>query len=222
MNRQIFNIGTLNIFTDASVKQLGNGKYVSCAGCVCVTTKENGSTEVIDERYFVLNDSTNNRGELYGICQAVMIALEYRQYFNTINILSDSQFSIFGLREWIFKWKSNMVNERYVNASGKDVANQDLFKLIINTIVSNNLYINFYHQKGHVNNNKGFQKAKRVFYQSNKIDLDIQEVNGICYYNDLVDINTGYKLDEIARDIEMPLIYSGNFDVKKYRKLIKR
>lgn len=222
MNRQLFNIGTLNIFTDASVKQLGNGKYVSCAGCICVMTKDNGSTEVIDERYFVLNDATNNRGELYGICQAVMIALEYRHMFNKINILSDSQFSIFGLREWIYKWKNNMRNDLYLNAAGKEVANQDLFKFIIHTVITNNLYINFYHQKGHANNNKGIKRAKRVFYQSNKVDLDVQEVSAICYYNDLVDINTGYKLDENARNIVMPLIYSGDFDVKKYRNLIKR
>ena len=221
MNRYLFNIGTLNICTDASVKNLGN-KYISCAGCICVITKENGSTEVIEEKYFVLDDASNNRGELYAICQAILLAIKYRNNFNTINILSDSQFSIFGLREWVYKWRKNIVNDTYVNVSGKSVANQDLFKFAIHTILSSNIHINFYHQKGHSYTTKGMKKARNVFRNSNGFDLPDVELEAICYYNDLVDINTGYKLSENAYKIPMPLIYTSNFDEKQYRKLVNK
>lgn len=218
--RKLFNVNTLNIFADASIKQKEDGNYISCSGALCVITKNDGSTEVIDQDYIVLDNSTNNRGETYAVYMAVLFALKYRYQFDVINVISDSQFVIYSLTKWIFKWINNIKDDSYINASGNEVANQDFIKMIINTIIMNNIYINFYHQKGHANTNSKTSKAKHVFYKSNGIMLDDFEVKSICYYNDMVDIYSRYKLEEIPMNIRMPLIYGCNFNEKQYKELV--
>ena len=217
--RQLFNIGTLNIFTDASVKQKNNKEYVSCAGCVCVITKEDGNTEIIEQQYSVIDNATNNKGELCAVYMGVMLAIKYRYQFNRINIISDSQFSIYGLTKWIYNWRNNIKNNNYMSSSG-EVANQDLFKLIINNIILYKLRVNLYHQKGHANTSDKLSKAKQVFYKSNGILLDDFELRTICYYNDIVDKYSRYKLNEIPLDIKIPIQYNANFNTSIYKNLI--
>lgn len=218
--RQLFNIGTLNIFTDASVKQKRDKGYISCYGAICVVTRENGETEIIEQSYEIIDNATNNKGELCGIYLSVLLAIKYRNNFNKINIISDSQFSVFSLTKWIYKWVNNIQDNRYISSSNADVANQDMIKLIINTILLNNLHVNIYHQKGHANTNKMFNRARTVFQNSNGILLDDFETRAICHYNDLVDIYTGYKLNEIAVNYMLPLNYNAKFNTKKYKSLI--
>lgn len=218
--RNLFNINTLNIFTDASVKSKDDGDFISCAGAVCVITKNDGNTEVIEQQYMVLDNATNNRGEVYAVYMGVLLALKYRYQFQKINIISDSQFAIYGLTKWIYNWKANAKNDILKNASGKEVANQDLFKMIINTIICNQLYVNFFHQKGHANEPSKMEKARSTFYVSNGIILNDFELQSICYYNDMVDIFTRYKLNEIPVNIRMPLIYGCNFNESEYKELV--
>lgn len=219
--RQLFNLGTLNIFTDASVKEISKGRYISCAGCVCVITKEDGNTDIIEQQYSVIDNATNNKGELCAVYMGVMLAIKYRYQFNRINIISDSQFSIFGLTKWIYNWRDNIKNNNYIsNSSKSEVSNQDLFKLIINTIILYNLKICLYHQKGHSNTNDKMKKARQVFFTSNGIKLDDFELKSICYYNDIVDKYTKYKLNESPIDIKIPIQYNANFNVSTYSNLI--
>lgn len=218
--RRLFNIGTLNIFTDASVKQKIDKSYISCYGAICVITKENGETEIIEQAYEIADNTTNNRGELCGIYLSVLLAIKYRNNFDRINIISDSQFSVFSLTKWIYKWTNNIKDNSYLSSNGTEVANQDMIKLIINTILLNRLPINIYHQKGHANTNKMFNKARSVFQNSNGILLDEFEVKTICHYNDLVDIYTGYKLNEIPVNYILPINYNANFNTKQYKSLV--
>lgn len=218
--RSLFNIGTLNIFTDASVKSKADGNYISCYGAVCVVTNQDGSTTVIEEQYEVMDNATNNRGELCGIYLGLLLAIKYRNQFNRINILSDSQFSIFSLTKWIYGWVRHIKDNMYISSSDAEVANQDMIKLIINTVLLNNIHVNFYHQKGHANTNKMIKKARQVFYNSNGIWLDDFELKSVCYYNDRVDIYTGYKLNEIPVDYKVAINYNAQFNVQKYKNLI--
>lgn len=218
--RNLFNLNTLNIFTDASVKSKQDGNFISCAGAVCVITKEDGSTEIVDQNYIVLDNATNNRGEIYAVYMGVLFALKYRNNFEKINIISDSQFAIYGLTRWIYNWKASATINSFKNGSKKTVANQDIFKLIINTIIMNKLYVNFYHQKGHANKSSELEKARSTFYVSNGISLNDFELQSICYYNDIVDINSRYKLNETPINLRMPLKYPTNFNDIQYKKLI--
>ena len=43
----IFNDNTLNIFTDASIKDLNNGETLGCPGAVCVCTV-NGICDILE------------------------------------------------------------------------------------------------------------------------------------------------------------------------------
>ena len=52
---------------------------------------------IIDSDYLVFN-ATNNLGELYAVYLGVLLALKYRNRYDVINIISDSQFSIFSLQ----------------------------------------------------------------------------------------------------------------------------
>lgn len=219
-NNQLFNPDTLNIFTDASTIEIDKtqGLYRTSAGAVCVMTSPDGETRIINEVCTVIENSTNNFGELFGIYSGVLKALEYRYQFNRINIISDSQFAVYGLTRWIWNWRNNIQDDMYMNSSGKEVVNQDLFKRIINLILYNGLYINIYHQKGHCLNHPG--RSKRTFFTSNGIELNLVESRLIGKYNDYVDRYSRKQLQIKGADIVFPLYYYGDFNKGSYRKLV--
>ena len=147
-----FNDGnTINIFTDASTTTYNGETYVS-AGAVAIIGENYNN--IIDQQVNVMKN-TNNYGELYAIYLAIMMALRLRCSFPgaTINILSDSKISVYGLREWSFSWLKNQVKfntYNFINSSGNNVANQELFIHIILTICSDHLCVRFYHVKRHI------------------------------------------------------------------------
>lgn len=216
----LFRENTLNIFTDASVKQKPNGNYISCPGAIAVMTKEysEDGIGIIDHAYTVLDNATNNAGEIHAVYLGVLLALKYRDKFERINIISDSQFSIYGLTKWIYNWKNNIVNDNYISSSNKLVANQDMFKKIIHLILLNNIKINFYHQKGHAVG--AVKKARQVFNTSNGILLDDFELMLINKFNDIIDVFTGEKLDEPAIEFRHMLKYSARFNSRQYKELV--
>lgn len=217
----LFREDTLNIFTDASVKSKSNDEYISCPGAICVCTKEytEDNIGIFDYAYSVLDNATNNRGEIYAVYLGVLLALKYRYRFKRINIISDSQFAIYGLTKWIYNWRYSINSkDQYVSSSKKEVVNQDIFKMIIHTIISNNLKVNFYHQKGHCVGN--LRKARQVFHTSNGFILDDFELGLINKFNDIVDVFTGEKLDEPAVSFRPMLQYSARFNINVYRQLV--
>lgn len=188
MIEDIFNNNTINIFTDASVKET-NGYYVSCPGAV-VTNVFNGKSFICDQQAYLSYDSSNNSGEIQAVRLGIYFAKLYRNKKPIINLFSDSNTCISGLTEWIDSWIYRKNKQGlFVNSSNKEVANQDVFKNIIDDIISNNLTINLYHQKGHVNinNYKEVQHAIEVFKKINNIIPSTQLIKEISKYNDYVD-----------------------------------
>ena len=122
--KDVFNEKTLNIFSDASIYN-HNGETIGAPGIVAVI-----GNNIINKETRILRDTTNSESELYGIYMAIQFALQYRDKVEVINIFSDSQFAVFGLREWIFKWVNNIQNDRLYNSSKKEVAHQNLFRII--------------------------------------------------------------------------------------------
>lgn len=235
-SNNLFNSETLNIFCDASIKQIEIGdysEYIGCPGAVVIATGATGKREIINTEIYTLRNSTNNNSEIRAIAIAVNNAIRYKHGYNIINIFSDSNICVQGLKDWVFNWVNCFHNGKMHNSSGLEVANQEIFMDIINTILRNNISINIYHQKGHVvtNNIKSMTHAKKVFIRDNDIRVDVSDdlIAEISYYNNLIDILTKQELDKLDFNSYQP--YTANkcieyglktFDLKEYKKLIGR
>jgi len=235
MYNDIFNDRTLNIFTDASMTKYNN-ETIGCHGVISVTTHT-----ILERRSFSSGDnsrslgitrySTNNDSELRGILQGVFFALKYRNDFEIINLFSDSMISIMGLKVWLNNWVQNVRNGIMYSTSG-EVMNQELIKDIIFTILNNNLSINLFHQKGHVNS-KNIQQAKQTFIKTNGLncDVDMKLIETISNCNDIIDNITRENLklymdnfyqDDINKEkLSRAICFDiDQFNLKKYNKLI--
>lgn len=181
----LFNPTTLNIFCDASITHRGE-ETIGCSGSIAVRMTDR---LVVDRSVQVLRNSTNNESEITAILLAVYQACKYKSMYETINIFSDSKISVFGLREWMSSWIERTEGDVLYSSSGTAVANQQIFIHIILAIVNNDLNINLYHQKGHVNKSNTTE-AKQVFLRSNGIMLDDDEIQFISTCNNCIDQDT--------------------------------
>lgn len=187
----IFNNESVNIFTDASVtkKQWEHGKEtIGCPGfCTVINGNIVNHFECID-RY-----STNNKSEILAIYYGILEAMKY-QNFKYINLFSDSKISVIGLRDWFYNWTQNINNGIMFSTSGTPVSNQEIFLKILYTVIQNNIRVNLFHVKGHVNplNKTHIIDAKKVFIETNYMKTDVEDdlISTICYYNNIVDTNT--------------------------------
>lgn len=179
---------TINIFCDASIQP--KTKHNPTNGCYGAIAHYNG--QVIDEEYRVCTDTTNNNSEIKAIRLAVCIALKYKlSNIPLINIFSDSQISVFGIRDRIYNWKLNN-RGRLIGTNRSEIANQEIFIEIMRMMVDNNMYnIHIYHQKGHVNinNPNDINNASHVFCASNNVRENISEdfIKYISTWNNEVD-----------------------------------
>lgn len=203
----------INCFTDASVIN-DNGVYTCSAGYAIVS---NGV--IIESNNRILYDATNSYGELFAIYMGIKALSKYRYERKIMNVFSDSRISIMGLREWIFKWVMNFNNSTgskgLISYSGKEIANQELYTTIVDTIISNGLPIGLYHILGHINPKYPLKvhKARTYFNKSNgQVSIDDNIAYNLCYYNNYIDMMTRERLKDVY--------YSTEFDKDMYRKKI--
>lgn len=232
----IFNDDTLNIFTDASITKLSDGETIGCFGAILIHGKDQIPIELYSDHVGIRRYSTNNDSELRGILLGVYMALRFRDSFKTINLFSDSMISIMGLKEWIFTWARNVdKNNGNMRASSGYVKNQELIERIIYTIINYNLYINLYHQHGHININKpsDIDKATKTFIRLNNVTPTKDLMTDLSIYNDRIDnltrdtlidyVNSGYDKLFKANNIQNLIRYDMNiFKSSHYKKLIGR
>lgn len=178
----------LNCYTDASVSMY-KGRNVSCAGYVLVYRGE-----IIDYGVKIIPKSTNNEGEVMAVFMGVqaLIAFKHLEY-SAMNLFSDSRITIDGLNIWSKNWVKNQTPDFILlSSSGKPVANQDIFKFIINSICYNKLNINFWHQLGHKNckSTVDIESTIEAFRNEYGYNIPIEIAQDMCYYNDMVDNNT--------------------------------
>ena len=227
--KDVFNDTTLNIFTDASITRINNyyqtdsNYFISCPGCVSLIREE-----VVDLKYDILKDCTNNRGEIYAILLAInsiVKLLPLHPEIQTINIYSDSKISVYGLREWIFKW--TVEDNQLINSSGKSVANQDIFLPIIYSIMQLQLNVSIFHLNGHVSYDSPKQRYDFItsFRENNLIPnfLSNDLVDILINYNNYIDKFTRDQLTEIGvlEDYLFPLItYYHKFDKGLYKQYL--
>ena len=202
---------TFNIFTDASIvhrKIKYNGYdhvyYFGSPGAEIYR-----GDQLISTYHTVLPHCTNNQSEItaiwYGINRGCQLA--NMSGIKNINIFSDSRICIWGIREWIFGWIRNMNNGILYNTSG-EVSNQSHFISIIQSVLSYNRLIRFYHIRGHRNPNSFAERKKfnQSFRRENYINSDLDErlIDFFIRANDSVDNITRNELKGIP---EQTFIY---------------
>lgn len=222
--------GVLNIFTDASVDSY---RKISSPGFIAVTTI-NGIDEIVDMQTTILQDSTNNNGEIRAISMALYYAAVNKDKYKYINLFADSQLCINTLREWIYNWMriphlDYKTKEKILcNSEGKPVANQSEILGCLRTIIHNSLNICLYHVKGHVTGtSNSINKAYETFVRSNYFSPDSISIDDITYlaeYNNIIDSVTTDTLVNYQETTEQQekvirnILYSG-IDMKKYGQL---
>ena len=221
----------IDIFTDASITERSivfqNGKrdkyWVACTGTAWIRRDEdyrgNLIPTVIDERYSIYHDCTNNAAELLAILEAVRLghhAIKCSDNKSHINIISDSRISIQGLRDWIFNW-ARRVNGGIMYGSSGPVQNQRIILQIVYEIIQNEDFIRFYHIRGHqkVNNVSTFTKSF-----SNENGFPIQNIDPrfpeyLIRSNDRVDTLSRNMLNEENMKSTEPLYLRESLLIKK-------
>lgn len=234
ITKELFDNKVLNIFTDGSIyKHSLFNETIGCPGALAVTYIDDKFVQV-DGDMIIRRHSTNNDSEINAILLGIRIAIRNRHKFEKINLFSDSQICIFGLREWIYNWIKCIQNGIMYNSSGTEVANQEIIKLIVSLIIEYNLNINFYHQKGHVTGTyQSLKNALDVFNKSNKCNIrDYNFIKIISMFNNDVDMFTKEYIQSVLYNTEIiykmdikvrPIILDSNtININKYKELIDR
>ena len=106
---------------------------------------------------------TNNQMELFGFIRPIMyIMSNWAELTNndpdkTIHIVSDSQYLIKGINEWMSGWKSR----GWRNSTGRMVDNLDLWLIINKIIINQNFNMTFEWVRGH---NKVFEPYSNEYF----------------------------------------------------------
>lgn len=182
-----YNDHTLNIFSDASMGKY-NGKGIGCYG-VAAVTKDN----IIETCYRIVSEATSNESEIKGVRKAISLANKYKNNFKNINIFCDSLYSIYGLINYIYKWKYNPDDHMLYTSSGQVAANQSVFieaHQMLMDLCSSPVSIHIYHQSGHVDSSfKNIKEATDSFCKFNNFwgKVDYNFIRYISTYNNYVD-----------------------------------
>lgn len=216
--KDICNPHTLNIFTDASIRKRGYG-YDGCYGAIAVD-----DDHIIDQIYRISSETTNNNAEIKGLRAGVFLALKYKNQFKIINIFSDSEISIRGIRDRIVNWKIN--DSGILVGKTGPIANQDIYLEIVYLMLRHNLRVNFLHQKGHVTNHiNSLYNAQHVFSASNMIRgrVDLNLIRYISNWNNIVDKTSRSILlrcrTNETKFLDVIQFYPSQFNRKEYRAL---
>ena len=193
---QISRPDTLNIFTDASML---TKSAIASAGAHFYS-----GTNLIGEFIQNIPQATVNIGELMGVWFGLRQALEYAKTgaFSVINLFSDSQITIFGLRNWIYNWVRDEEQGHLHGYGKKQVQNETYFIHLVNFILGNNLKVNLYHVRGHLDGT-GFKESrefKENFIYANRIHYRVDDtvINFLIKGNSLIDNRTRDKLSDVS------------------------
>jgi len=137
-------IDKITVFTDGSF--IKKDKKIYCGYGIYFPNKELPNIS----RPFKGDNPTNQRAELFAIYVA-LIVIKKNFMFNTIELYTDSQYSIKSLTEWINTWKIN----NWKTANNKPIANMDIIGPIydiLQRLQKNNMHVIFFHVRSHTGN----------------------------------------------------------------------
>ena len=196
------NENTLNIFVDASLTTLEDGTMVTCSGALAVVDATTANPKIIDRLFCINVNSTNNHGELMAILKGIELAIAHKHQFSKINIFSDSKISVYGIRDWCYKWFNNIEDpyKTIISSTGAPVSNQELIISIIRAIAFNNLSVSIYHQKGHVDirNREKVINAMKTFNANNFFDNERNKI-WTTYYQTITMSIFNSMVDSLSR-----------------------
>lgn len=163
----LFNKDSICIFIDSSFKQEKDSTKPFYPGTTAPAYCVYNGDQLIEQGFHILHNSTSQQGELYAMLLGVMASYKYRNYKH-IRLFSDNQNAVFSIREWIFNWVRDTNAGKKVLGEGGRINNQQYIMDIIYTIISNNIFIELYHVKGHVNirDYKSVMYSKGLFLRS--------------------------------------------------------
>lgn len=185
----------LNIFTDASIYKNGD-EYISSHGFYSPTTNES--------KVEVVRNSSNNRGELMGIRDALAYGLSKRNEYLQVNVWSDSLYSVRSICEWFPSWYMHNTDGILRNNNGQEISNQDLLRVIVDLILTNNFRVNIIHQRGHINEKVSIKDAVYSFKVANKMIIDNEAMKNAAICNQIIDEMTRNQF-LISNVLEIPV-----------------
>jgi ribonuclease HI len=127
------------IFTDGSCMKKPNQEPKCGYGIHFPNNEFNDISEP-----FTNGELTNQRAELHAIYKGIK-KVTTKLKFDSLNIYTDSEYSIKSLTIWIKNWKKN----NWKNAAGKPVANQDIISKIDEYLQKHQGKIFFHHIRSH-------------------------------------------------------------------------
>lgn len=229
----IFNNNSICIFTDASFKRNPECKSGTAIGTTAPAYCVYYNNSCIEQGFDILHDSTSQQGELFAMLMGISASYKYRNLCNYIRIFSDSQNTVFAIRDRMFKWVSDTNNGKKFLGKDGSIKNQDYLMMIVNEILTNNIPLILYHVKGHVNikNEGNVNRARKMFIQSNPFATGINN-NVICKIamgNNAVDEystvmlrnnidNPRYQMSRANRDVSVEYY---KFNLDRYSQLIQ-
>jgi len=128
---------------------------IYCDGACSPNPGKSGSGVAIYEKEQVIElwyglyekNGTNNTAELHALHEALKMAATYIQQEHSVQILSDSKYSIDCITKWAKGWK----NKGWTRGKGEEIKNLEIIKscYALHEKIKNNVTIS--HVKGHAN-----------------------------------------------------------------------
>ena len=151
----------------------------------------------------VFENVTNNQMELYGFIKLITeFLIRYKGSSKyTINIISDSQYLVKGINEWLPNWK----RKGWKNSTGKIVENINLWRLIDKILELNKVIkLNFIWQKGHKGKSLSKSEDINAFYNE---CCDSLATESLSNYRSLESNNNSNSLNfnEVIKKIDIYL-----------------
>ena len=192
------------LFTDASVNGKVDMKHGnSVMGGCCIYDSLINKFGNID--LFPFNRATNNFGEMISIYNAARYCIELNKSTGETDftIMSDSQYCIFSLRDWVYNWYRNVgKNNEYTifTSSGNQLKNRFLIDSFIMMLCYSNIRLKLIYVSGHTDSIK--KNILEVFCRSNfPNNIELSMGQKIDLQNELHSFLIGnIKVDEETRN----------------------
>lgn len=189
----------VNVFCDASTTSPDeNGNVTACSGFIAIKCGQ-----IIEEYYHFINDTSSFYAELDALRLSISYAISASKLYKRVNIFSDCQAGVFGIRNWIGRWRLQNGNL----FGTKIVQNQQVYVEIATMLIdAGQTNIAIYHQKGHVDlkcSEQILRKARNIFTQSNGVPKEsagLEFIRYISICNTYVDAATRKLLTDIDLD----------------------
>ncbi|MDP2562713.1 ribonuclease H family protein [Psychrobium sp. 1_MG-2023] len=136
----------------------------------------------LEQLLFGLYESqgTNNSAELYGLLEALKLAQTYLEKGLSVQVLSDSKYSIDCITKWATGWK----NKGWTRGKGEPIKNLETIKQAYSLYQELKTHITITHVKGHANI-EGNELADRM-----AVYARMTKQTRLIAYQETMDINT--------------------------------